>query len=82
MSTYKTNQQYVQHRGRRFHFVSYEACQANPRTGTTAMPATWFLMSAGKRWAALEEVEEQDNDTLIANLVLWLDTHVFARPPR
>ena len=81
MSSYKTNQHHLVHRGRAFHFVSYEARDANPRTGEAAMPATWFLMSAGKRWAALAEQPGQDTTKVIAALALWLDHHVFSTTP-
>jgi hypothetical protein len=79
MSRYKTDQRYVLHRGRAFHFVSYEARQADPRTGTEAMSATWFLMSGGKRWAAVPQIPDQDEKALITELIRWLDTHVFER---
>ncbi len=46
------------------------------------MPATWFLMSAGKRWPALEEILDQDEEALIASLIHWLDINVFPRQPR
>jgi len=79
MSSYKTNQQHVRHRGREFHFVSYEARQADVRTGADAMPATWFLMCAGKRWAAMPQVADQDEIALTTGLTRWLDANVFSR---
>ena len=82
MPSYKTDQQHLLHRGRAFHFVSYEARHADPRTGAGAMPATWFLMSAGKRWPALPQVSDQDPKALITELTRWLDIHVFASQPR
>ena len=81
MSGYKTDQHHVLHRGRDFHFVSYEGRQANPRTGETATPPTWFLMSAGKRWPVLVQVPDQDPKALILALTRWLDQHVFAARP-
>ena len=80
MSNYKTDQHHLVHRGRTFHFVSYEARGANPRTGEEAMPATWFLMSSGKRWAVMTELPGQDSTKVIAALTHWLDHHVFATP--
>ena len=77
MSAYKTDQYHVVHRGRRFHFVSYEARQENPRTGESAMPATWFLMCAGKRWPVVAQVEDQSPEILVAALTRWLDDTVF-----
>jgi hypothetical protein len=77
MSSYKTDQHHLVHRGRAFHFVSYEARQANPRTGEAAMPATWFLMSAGKRWPVVAALPDEDPGKLIAALTRWLDHNVF-----
>ena len=81
MSSYKTNQYHVVHRGRRFHFVSYEARQANLRTGETAMPASWFLMCAGKRWPVVAQVQDQSPELLLAALTRWLDDTVFVTNP-
>jgi hypothetical protein len=78
MSSYKTDQHHLVHRGREFHFVSYEACLANPRTGEAAMPATWYLMSAGKRWPVFAQLPDQDPEMVIAALTQWLDRNVFA----
>lgn len=78
MSSYKTSQQRVLHRGREFHFVSYPPRDANPRTGEEAMPATWFLMRAGKRWPVMPEKFQQEPSMVEAALVRWLDQHVFA----
>jgi len=81
MSSYKTDQHHLIHRGREFHFVSYEACHANPRKGEVAMPATWFLMSAGKRWPVITQMPDQDPNKLIAALTHWLDRNVFSSSP-
>jgi hypothetical protein len=80
MSSYKTDQHRLVYRGRTFHFVSYEAHQANPRTGEAAMPATWFLMCAGKRWPVIAQIPDQDPDLVVAALIRWLDHHVFGAP--
>ena len=81
MSSYKTDQHHVTHRGRKFHFVSYEAHGPNARTGEGAMPASWFLMRAGKRWPAIEQTADQNRDAVLAALTLWLDEHVFGASP-
>jgi hypothetical protein len=81
MSSYKTDQHRLVHRGRVFHFVSYEARVANPRTGEEAMPATWFLMCSGKRRAVFTQVPDQDPEVVIAALTRWLDQHVFTARP-
>ena len=78
MSSYKTDQHHVIHRGRSFHFVSYESRQANARTGEPAMPATWFLMAAGKRWPVIAQIEDQKPELVVAALTRWLDQTVFA----
>ena len=77
MSSYKTDQHRIVHRGRSFHFVSYEAHGANPRTGELAMPATWFLMCSGKRLPAITQVPDQDAEAVVAALIHWLDRNVF-----
>lgn len=94
MSAYKTDQLHLVHRGRKFHFVSYEARQANLKTGETAMPASWFLMCSGKRMPAIAQVQDQTPEAIVAALTRWLDETVFlsdtneparvvaARPPR
>ena len=81
MSAYKTDQYHVVHRGRRFHFVSYEGRQANLRTGEVAMPASWFLMCAGKRWPVIAQVPDQSPELLVAALTRWLDEQVFVTHP-
>lgn len=77
MGSYKTDQHHVVHRGRTFHFVSYEAKLANPRTGELATGPTWCLMSAGKRWPVRLQVAGEDPEALVAALTVWLDHNVF-----
>ena len=76
MSSYKTAQHHIEHRGRTFHFVSYEGVAANPRTGAEAQPAAWYLMRAGKRFAVFPEHIGEDP---IPALVSWLDINVFGK---
>ena len=78
MSTYKTDQCRVVHRGREFHFVSYDATLADPRSGEPAHPATWYLMSAGKRWPAMIQVNGEDASAVVAALTRWLEANVFS----
>lgn len=78
MSSYKTDQHRFVHRGKTFHFVSYEAQVANQRTGQAAVPATWFLMASGKRWPALAQIPNQDPEVVIRALTRWLDQNIFA----
>jgi len=81
VSSYKTDQHYLVHRGRSFHFVSYDACQANPRTGEAARPATWFLMCAGKRYPVFPQCANEDRGSLITALTDWLDRNIFEGRP-
>lgn len=78
MATYQPRQRYVWHRGREFHFVSYEGTRADPRRNLVATPPTWFLLSAGKRWAALPQLPDQGDQELDAELIAWLEANVFA----
>ena len=55
MSTYKILQRHLSHRGRSFHFVSYEGHPANPAKQINAAPPTWFLIASGKRWEVMTE---------------------------
>ena len=77
MSVYKTEQCRGVHRGREFHFVSYEGVASNPRLGHEATPATWYLMRAGKRWAVMPQDFDLPAPELEAALHAWLDAHVF-----
>jgi len=80
MSAYKTDQRRVVHRGREFHFVSYDGVAADPRRGLAATPATWFLMMAGKRWSVMPQTPGQPSADLERELHEWLDLHVGSRP--
>ncbi len=78
MSGYRVEQHRLNHRGRTFHFVSYEGSPANPTKQLPATLPTWYLMSAGKRWEVMPQQSGQDvaeRDRLFAE---WLDANVFA----
>jgi len=81
MSKYKHEQRRLAHRGRRFHFISYDAQDADPKQKLLAMPATWYLESSGKRWPAIPHVPELPEAELEAQLAAWLEEHVFAPAP-
>jgi hypothetical protein len=81
MGGYKTDQCRVFHRGRAFHFVSYEGQLANPSRAQLATAATWFLMNGGKRWAVMPQVLDQERTSLDQELSHWLDEHIFAGVP-
>jgi hypothetical protein len=65
------------HRGRAFHFVSYDGQPANPARDQPAVPPSWFLMNAGKRWPVMTQVFGQDQLELDRCLAEWLDSNVF-----
>lgn len=77
MSSYKLEQRRLTHRGREFHFVSYEGQPANAARHQDAMEPTWYLMNAGKRWPALPHQVGQAAEELDQQLADWLETHVF-----
>ncbi|MGH7586892.1 MAG: hypothetical protein ACREMH_11645 [Gemmatimonadales bacterium] len=78
MSAYKTDQRRVLHRGREFHFVSYDGVPANVRLGLEATLPTWCLMRAGKRWTVIPQLHDQADGDLEVALREWLDANVFA----
>ena len=52
MNKHKVEQRRLVFKGREFHFVSYEAGRQRARA-IEATEASWFLMSAGKRWEVI-----------------------------
>jgi hypothetical protein len=79
MSTYKVEQRRLVHRGREFHFVSYEARIANERRGEAAIPPMWYLMNAGKRRPVMEQVVGQEPGEIDRELLRWIEEHIL--PP-
>ncbi len=79
MSSYKIEQRRLVHRGREFHFVSYEGRTANQARGELALPPMWYLMSAGKRLAVMPQVSGQEAGVLDQALLRWVEAHVFGR---
>ena len=82
MPVHKTAQCHLSHRGRVFHFVSYEGRQANPTRAIEARPAMWFLMSAGRRFSVVPERPEESDEGRDTRLTEWLDANVFANLPK
>jgi hypothetical protein len=78
MAGFKNEQRRLDHRGRVFHFVSYEAQNGNPAKNQPAMPATWYLLSYGNRWPAIPLQEGHTEEELDGLLAEWLETNVFA----
>jgi hypothetical protein len=81
VSSHKVEQRRLHHRGREFHFVSYEAQIANERRGVPALPAMWYLMNEGKRLPVLPHVPGQEMLELDDALLKWVDERVFGIVP-
>lgn len=81
MAGFKNEQRRLSHRGKSFHFVAYEAQDANAAKKLDAMPATWYLLSSGNRWPAIPLQLDLPEDELDARLTEWLETHVFDAVP-
>ena len=77
MSAYKTDQEIVVYRDRRFHFVSYEGHAADLARHREELPPTWFLMQANKRWPVMRQVPGQDRAEMIKLLTDWLERIIF-----
>ena len=77
MSRLAVQQHHFSHRGRAFHFVAYDGVPANAGQARAAVPPTWYLMSAGKRWEVMPEVPAQPDDERDMQLARWLDENVF-----
>jgi len=78
MSTYKIDQRHLNHRGRVFHFVSYEGQPANPKREEAAVEPAWFLMGPGRRWQVMAQEHEQAPEETDRCLLAWLDQHLDA----
>ena len=81
VSTHKVEQRRLNHRGREFHFVSYDAQVANERRGEPAIPPMWYLMNEGKRRPVLPHVPGQELLELDGALLRWIDEEVFGGLP-
>ena len=77
MSAYKVQQRHLVHRGRTFHFVSYEGQPARPARQIEAAPATWCLMASGKRWEVMVHDTLLNDEECDRRLTAWLDRNVF-----
>ena len=74
---YRTEQRFVTHRGREFHFVSYEGQPADPRKSLDATPPSWYLLNAAKRWVVLPQIADESEEDTDRRLVDWLEENVF-----
>ena len=80
MGGFRHGQRRIEHRGRVFTFVSYEAHPASSRQ-PVAMPETWYLISSGNRWAAIPVSPEQPDPQVDVQLKAWLEAVVFGAVP-
>lgn len=81
MGGYRTQQHRLVHRGRTFHFVSYEGTPADAKRMQLEMPATWYVMLSGKRWMVSPQAGEAEPVELDRQFGEWLDEHVFNGAP-
>ncbi|HEX9730023.1 MAG TPA: hypothetical protein VGA37_16110 [Gemmatimonadales bacterium] len=77
MSRPVVEQRRVRHRGREFHFVSYDGVPANVKREQAATEPAWWLMSAGTRWEVMPFHPGREGGELDRAFAQWLDAHVF-----
>lgn len=82
VSNFKSEQRRIVHRGREFHFVSYEGRLASERRKEEAMPPMWYLMAEGKRCPVMPHVPNQELTELDDALIQWVDENAFITKPR
>lgn len=80
MSKLVVEQRRLLHRGREFHFVSYDGVPANVKRGQPATLPAWWLMNAGTRWEVMPFQPGPDAAALDRDFTAWLDAHVFGTP--
>ena len=73
-------QRRLHHRGRDFHFVSYDGVPANAKRAQPATAAAWWLMNAGTRWEVMPFRPDADPMELDRAFATWLDAHAFRSP--
>jgi len=78
VGSFKLEQRHLTHRGREFHFVSYEGQVANVARHLGAVEPTWYLINSGKRWPVIAHQPGQEPEELDRQLAEWLERHVFA----
>jgi len=73
LGSYKVEQRQIMHKGRAFHFVSYEGQTADVAKKRTATAPAWYLMNAGTRWEVMPQLQGQDLGELDQLLLDWLE---------
>ena len=84
MIRYTIEQRHIIHRGRTFHFVSYDGQPAHVGKGQPATTPTWYLMAEGKRCEVMPHLPGQPAEAVDVALTAWLDANAFgaAEPAR
>ena len=77
MIRYHIEQRHLEHRGRSFHFVSYEGQPGHVGRGQPATEAAWYLMTEGKRREVMPHDPAQPAEMVELALMAWLDAHAF-----
>ncbi len=78
MASFKNEQRRLTLHGRSFHFISYEAQDANPNKKIEAIVASWYLVSSTSRWPAIPLEPGTPDEELDARLMGWLAERVTA----
>ena len=81
MTSYKTQQHRLVHRGQSFHFVSYEGQPHDEKRHQPELPPSWYLMLGGKRWMVGPQTAETTPAELDRQFGEWLDANVFNGKP-
>jgi hypothetical protein len=77
-SRYRVEQRHITHRGRVFHFVSYEGHPANPKRNQPASGHAWFLVNAGYRREVMPQEPGEAPEEVDRRLSAWIEHEVFA----
>jgi hypothetical protein len=77
MSRLLVEQHRVHHRGREFHFVSYEGIPVNRKRGQEATEPAWWLMGSGTRWEVMPFQPGREEAELDNAFRAWLDANAF-----
>ena len=81
MSKPSVEQVRLRHRGREFHFVSYEGRPADLKKHQAPTEPAWFLMNGGRRWEVMPHRLDQTLEERDRLFTVWLERFVFAAVP-
>ncbi len=77
MIRYHIEQRHLVHRGRTFHFVSYDGQPGHAGRGLPATEPTWYLMAEGKRREVMPHTPGEPAEAVDLLLMAWLDENAF-----